>query len=444
MRDRIGPRYRVSRLFAQPVWACLLACAAVLAAGAHLAPAGWQPTDPPNAPIGEARGIHPGRVVWVYDPAVAHWDEKTGHWWDDANTDPAGAERMVRHAVCWLTGERTDAAAWDALFRHFNRAHGRGESGYKPGEKIAVKVNFNSGGCCNSPQITLALLRQLVNVAKAAQADITIFEPGRGMPEFFRRSVLAEFPGLRLEAEQAGNGVVNSQPDRNVAIRFGDPSIRDSGKCYLPRCLTEATYLINAAVLKGHVLAGVTLCAKNHFGSFYRDPGGNRPSENWRPDNLHRSVTIRSRPMGSYNGLVDLMGHAHLDGKALLFLVDGLYAGVHQSVNGPSKWQSAPFNGGWTSSLFVSQDEVALESVGLDFIRNEPTIRCVVGSADNYLHEAAQANDPPSKTVYDPEGDGTPLKSLGVHEHWNNAAEKRYSRNLGAGKGIELISAEPN
>jgi len=31
------------------------------------------------------------------------------------------------------------------------------------------------------------------------------------------------------------------------------------------------------------------------------------------------------------------------------------------------------------------------------------------------------------------------LQRLGVHEHWNNNIDKKYSRNLGKGKGIELI-----
>jgi hypothetical protein len=42
--------------------------------------------------------------------------------------------------------------------------------------------------------------------------------------------------------------------------------------------------------------------------------------------------------------------------------------------------------------------------------------------------------------VYDPEKDGKPLASQGVHEHWNNAADKKYSRNLGTGTGIEIVS----
>jgi len=35
------------------------------------------------------------------------------------------------------------------------------------------------------------------------------------------------------------------------------------------------------------------------------------------------------------------------------------------------------------------------------------------------------------------------LGSLGVHEHWNNAADKKYSRNLGKGAGIELVNLRP-
>ena len=82
---------------------------------------------------------------------------------------------------------------------------------------------------------------------------------------------------------------------------------------------------------------------------------------------------------------------------------------------------------------------MAIYSVGLDILKTEPNAD-VQGSADNYLHEAAQAASPPSGTVYDPNGTGTPLASLGVHEHWNNAEDRKYSRNLGRNEGIELIA----
>ena len=152
--------------------------------------------------------------------------------------------------------------------------------------------------------------------------------------------------------------------------------------------------------------------------------------------------------MGSYNALVDLMGHEHLGGKVVVFIVDGLYSAKVQNANRTGlsivKWQSAPFNNDWTSSIFASQDCVALESVCIDFMRNEPEMEWIKGSLDNYLHEAARADNPRSGTFYDPEGDGTRLTSLGAHEHWNNAADRKYTRNLGTGEGIELVRINPN
>jgi hypothetical protein len=74
-------------------------------------------------------------------------------------------------------------------------------------------------------------------------------------------------------------------------------------------------------------------------------------------------------------------------------------------------------------------------------LRNEPLMASnITGQGvDNYLHEGAQAENPPSGSSYDPARAGSRLASLGVHEHWNNAVEKLYSRNLGGTGGIELL-----
>jgi hypothetical protein len=131
---------------------------------------------------------------------------------------------------------------------------------------------------------------------------------------------------------------------------------------------------------------------------------------------------------------VDIYGSTNINGKTVLNILDGLYSGDRWNSQ-PHKWAMAPFNGHWPSSFFAAQDPVALESVGLDFLRSEMPL---IKNADRHLHEAALANDPPSGTVYKP--DGVRLQSLGVHEHWNNATDKKYSRNLGIGKGIELVT----
>jgi hypothetical protein len=46
------------------------------------------PTDSANSPLGVAKGINPGRVVWVYDSLLCDQGSKTGWWWEDKRTDP--------------------------------------------------------------------------------------------------------------------------------------------------------------------------------------------------------------------------------------------------------------------------------------------------------------------------------------------------------------------
>ena len=108
-----------------------------------------------------------------------------------------------------------------------------------------------------------------------------------------------------------------------------------------------------------------------------------------------------------------------------------------------SKWQQIPFDNDYTSSIFVSQDPVAIDSVGADFLNNEPVVTSNNHSAENitnenYLHEAGLVSNAPSGTDYT-DGNGHAVANLGVHEHWNNSSEKLYSRNLGKEEGIELI-----
>jgi hypothetical protein len=172
--------------------------------------------------------------------------------------------------------------------------------------------------------------------------------------------------------------------------------------------------------------ASVTMIFKSDWGII----GNNRSSQ-------HALLHDWDYPMASYNQLVDMFGSTNINGKTVLNILDGLYSGDRWN-SPPHKWQLAPFNGHWPSSFFASQDPVALESVGLDFLRSEMPL---IKNADRHLHEAALADNPPSGTVYKP--DGVRLQSLGVHEHWNNAKDKQYSRNLGTGNGIELVTIAP-
>jgi uncharacterized protein (DUF362 family) len=403
----------------------------------------FAPSEPANSPMGRAKGIHPGRVVWVHNADATSWDGSTGNWWDDRNTDQQVVDAMVSSALTGLTGKASDAEAWDALFRDFNQTRGVGNAGYQKPEKIAIKVNMNQDSGRDlkpdagipSPQVVYAVVHQLIKSAGVPGSAITIYDATRyiGDPIYnkIRNNPDPDFQAVTfvVSPKSARNGRVAAIHD------VKHPLQTKAGTVYLPQCLTEAKYLINLALLRAHSLCGVTLCAKNHFGTtYFPDNGG------WTPQPLH-NTSNRRNPMGSYNCLVDLNGHEQTGGKTLLYLIDGLYPAKNQS-SGVIRFAS--FGQDWFSSILASQDMVAIDSVGLDFLRHEqtvnPVVTDVVGHPDNYLHEAAMADHPPSGTSYDPEGDGTAMKSLGVHEHWNNPVDRKYSRNLGTGKGIELVA----
>jgi len=402
----------------------------------------FTPGEGANQPMGVGKGIHPGRVVWVHEPDATRWDGKTGDWWDDANTDGKIVRQMVSSALRGLTARQSDKQAWEALFRHFNQTRKLGDVGYRSGEKVVIKINANqdrtpawrTGQGMSSPHLICAVLEQLISTAGVPGKDITIYDASRYIGDPIYDKVRANsdpnFQAVRfvVSPASAGNGRLAASPDQDNPVHFAESGVPTA---YLPQCVTEAKYLVNLALLRAHTLFGVTLAAKNHFGSTYFPNNGG-----WTPAPLHDSGS-RNRPAGSYNCLVDLNGHKHLGGKTLLYLLDGLYPAEHQQGR---VIRFLSFGDNWAASLFLSQDLVAIDSVGLDFLRNEPRATQVRGNADNYLHEAALAGKPPSGTVYDPEHDGTPLTSLGVHEHWNNPSDKKYSRNLGKREGIELVA----
>ncbi len=482
---------RSAQLWKACLWgtACLAGCALVLAS---LPSARSWAGNPPHGPLGKAKGIFPGRVAWVYAPAAVNWAgyTSTEHWFETNHTDISVVEQMMSKGLQSVGGGGTDAAAWAAIFQYFNQNHGKGARNYQAGEKVGIKINLTTCNARsgtntvdtrgsyekqnsywdrrwlntvdNSPQMLLSLLRQLVYTVGVNPTNIFLGDPTGNFPRYMWNKLHPEFPGVHYFDNLGGAGrmrvefspvpfywsVTNANASQAV--------VQD----YVPVPFAQADYLIDFAVLKGHSV-GVTLCGKNLYGAllrcpdgYSRDAFGRNLGGNTNYHNLHTSTPDPNIPgtpgMGHYRAVVDLLGSPALGGKTLLFLVDGLFGGYFWDSH-PKKWTIAPFNGNWPSSLFVSQDPVAVDSVCYDFLLAEwPNVvnngsdtpgSGLQGGAEDYLHEAALADNPPSGTVYDPGKTGARLSSLGVHEHWNSPATKQYSRNLDPlnGTGIELV-----
>ncbi len=397
---------------------------------------------PQHEAYGTGIGAMPGRVVWAHDPDSVEWDG-SGYWWETEHFDEDVILKMVNDSIASLGGKGTAKDGWKALFSANKTARGMNGS-YEKGEKIAIKANINGSAVFDddtsgksqmsytNPVLLKALLTALVKEGGVNPSDITVYDVSRLFPDYMVEMCTAgELAGVQFVGRN--NGVA----DENAPIHW---SYSFSGKVnYLPTCVTEATYVINLANLKGHSY-GITLCGKNHFGSFIN---GNkmRPPEG---ANLHGWLT--KSEMGIYSPLVDLMANADLGGKTVLYMLDALICAPSEGASitvDNAKWQQAPFNGDYTSSIFVSQDPVAIDSVGADFLNNEPTVTGSNRAAaditnENYLHEAGLVGNAPSGTSYT-DGNGHTVTNLGVHEHWNNAEQKLYSRNLGKEEGIELV-----
>jgi len=427
------------------------------------------PDDGSNQPIGKEVGVNPGRVIWAWDTTATNKDCKTYHFLPE-NYNQDVIYRMVNESVKSLAGKSDVSKSWDAMFRDFNKRKKNVDKGYTRGEKIFIKINQTSGrgtlkeqerakgnytvpprdglGICETtPPIVLSILRQLIIECGIDQAYIAVGDPQNPTLGHNYEAWFAEFPDVKYVDRTFGTfGRTRIYPTKNDLLFYSDKFQTDK----LYDIIENADYMINVANFKPHTGTGITLNAKNHFGSQSRAGAFH----------LHYShiCQLEGKPPTNpgyhkYRVLVDLMGSKYLGRNTLLFVIDGLYPGGSNEVGPPVKYYMAPFNGDWASSIFMSQDNVAIESVCYDFLRNEwngtyshdPSNNHLenwpnINGVDDYLHQAADSVNWPEGINYDPDNSGKAISSLGVHEHWNNAVNKQYSRNLGKSYGIELIS----
>jgi hypothetical protein len=447
------------------------------------------PEDGPNTPVGTGYGINPGLVTWAWNPAATNENcknviENDDWYFNPVNADQKVISEMVSSSVKKITGKSNMKKCWDDLFRYHNKQKSGHEKSYSPGEKIFIKINQGTsswvmskeevengytvssaiksgqerrlkslGATETSPYIVLELLRELVNVAGVRQQDISVGDP---IAHIFGHNYSiwhAEFPDviyIDRFSDRFGRALIK-KTDKDL-VYYSDH--KQSDKLY--DVIEHADYLINVASLKPHGSAGISLTAKNHFGSHARQSASHlhyaliAPSWESYPREVGKPSNGGYR---KYRVLVDLMGSRYLGRNTMLCIVDGLFGGGSDETKGPVKYFMAPFNNDWSSSIFMSQDQVALESVCYDFLRTEwdgvhkhNAANNVFENApnmfgvDDYLHQAADRKNWPDGIIYDPDKSGNPLPSLGIHEHWNNPANKQYSGNLGLNNGITLVS----
>ena len=357
---------------------------------------------PANSPIGTAKGLMPGRVAWGHDPLVTDWNgtasSASQSWFN--HISQSEATNLMQWTIMGYAGTTTTSAAWDAIFHSFN-----GDSaGYQSGEKIFIKINMTTSsadtcadtnynwtpsGCGvtwssvgESPQLMIALLDQLVNVVGVAQSDITIGDSDCLWINELYNPVHGAFPNVKYLDARGTLG--RTKAVRSITrLYWSTTEANGKNPDYLLQAIVDARYMINLAVLKTHGRAGITVTAKNNFGSL---SGGNDDIRH--PDtpnfyNLHLRLPLNAdtgswpqrASMAQYRPVVDLNGDTGMGGKTLLYMIDGMFGGKDWS-GAPSKWAMAPFNNNWPASLFLSMDQVAIELGGVRFSQSAVARPC--------------------------------------------------------------------
>lgn len=300
------------------------------------------PTTPPPPPASN-------RVVHVHSPNASNWNGGSTDYWNYVNQGVV--DNMVDQGMMILTGTSSVEAAWSAVLPN-----------YQAGQKVAIKVSFNNTGTCdeNSGEIDSiiepvnAVIRGLLTIGVGEQ-DIWVYDAIRALPYRFING--CDYDNVQFY----GTGSCNIEAtfvsnDPTAYVTYNPPP---GGYILEPQRITDliinADYLINMPIMKGHVMSGVSLAFKNHYGT----------TQN--PVDLHNYSAYNSDYYTSeYSPFIDLYNSPHIRGKTILTLSDSIYCARGNSGNSayPVPWQT--FGNDYPKSLLFSLDPVAIDSVMLD------------------------------------------------------------------------------
>jgi hypothetical protein len=308
------------------------------------------------------------KVVHVHSNNATTWTGSDPLYYNYVNQGVV--DTMVDRGVMALTGASTAADAWRALL-----------PGYRNGQGIAIKINFNNSGTCNDTDGDIDAIIQPVNSvirgllsAGVTASDIWVYDAIRWIPNRFVNASL--YPGVRFYDRECRTRATFSSTDPDAIVRFSPPAgVPVPGTIRLSDVVVNSSYLINMPILKIHPTPGVTLAFKNHLGSIDQ------------PGILHDYIGLGWQYYRSdYNPMVDLYLNPHLRDKTVLTIGEGLFGYVARGTGVPTLWST--FGNRPPHSLFFATDPVAIDSVMTDFLDAETDID--VRSRD-YLDLAAAA-----------------------------------------------------
>lgn len=286
---------------------------------------------------GAPGGRETSRIVRVHHPGAT----------SGIDVLPEPVDQMVHAAVRELTGIAHTGNAWKSLF-----------PGITAARRVGIKINLSCGDVPTHPEVVNAIVDGLLMMdldgEQLPAEHITVWDDTNS---FFcaQTGYTVNYGGAGVQyygTDHAGVGY-DMAYTCDLTHPLGIHTYHHPSKIITQK----SDYMINAAVIKDHSDAGVTLCLKNNYGSF-DGVASIHLHQGWNGDGH-----TRGEPgLNAY--LRDQLGD-----KTRLFLVDatlGLYTG------GPGYTPPGHTPPNWAcNSLLVGLDPVAIDRIGTIKINEE-------------------------------------------------------------------------
>lgn len=285
-----------------------------------------------------------------------HWGKVVVVKDDKATEGQKVNQSVIKNMLTEAINVLTDGGGWNSLFPNF-----------KLGENVAIKVNCIARRMSTHWEIIEEIINGLKEVGFRPQ-DITVYDTF---------SFLLQAPKYELKTDP-GNLRVMGADQLKVPYDQGKPFDMQGNPAYLSRILTEATYIINAPVLKEHFEAGLTFALKNHVGSV--DNAKKLFHEPPEPGNFIHAFLGRGKPKQDRIALINAA--PDIKEKTKLIVGDALF-GIYQ--RGPDGSPQFTYNG-----LIVGTDPVAIDHQARKIINEERIKRDLSPIKAEHIEIAAQ------------------------------------------------------
>jgi len=262
------------------------------------------------------------------------------------------AEAMMDAGIKNLTKIQDVGEAWKSLF-----------PGVSPSSVIAIKINAQFSAMSTHPPVVYALLASLKKMA----VDGNPF-PENNIIVWDNKSSHLSAAGYKINTSTTGVRCFGTEGNYDSTLY----PIDDGFNQRLSKILTDqCDYLINFSVLKNHIIAGVSLSLKNHYGSIHGI------GSNFNPDDpLHTNAAALQ--IASLNALKSIRD------KQVVCICDAIKGTISGGPDGAPQVAS--------KSLIFSQDPVAHDYIGTLILKENGCSDTDTDIAQKARHIAAAAN----------------------------------------------------